>query len=161
MTISLIAAVTENNVIGRDGGMPWHLPEDLKYFKQTTLGHTVIMGRKTWDSLGKYAPLPDRTNIVVSRNAHTQEYKKGAEFYLTLSNVLKVLDKNKDELFVIGGGQIYQEAISLAKRLYLTRIHATIEGDTFFPDIPSDFKLIKSTPGQNQDPKLTFEVWEK
>lgn len=141
--------------------MPWHLPEDLKYFKATTTGHTVIMGRKTWESLGKYAPLPNRRNIVVTQTM----WKKveGVEVSFDLGRLLEDFKKesNNQEIFIIGGGQIYKEAMPLADRLYLTRIHATIDGDTFFPDIPAGFKLVRSTPGQTSDPKLDFEVWER
>ena len=136
MIISLIAALTRNRVIGLNNDLPWHLPDDMKYFMQTTKGHHVIMGRKNYDSIPeKFRPLPNRTNIVVTRQAG-----------LTLPNctVVHSLEEAVDiarkagepELFVIGGAAIYQLGMPLANRLYLTEIDATLAGDTFFPDFP-------------------------
>lgn len=158
MIISLIAAVTENSIIGKDGDMPWHLPEDLKYFKATTTGHTVIMGRKTWESLGKYAPLPNRRNIVLTHNTDWQA--SGAEVFHDLKAAINACN-GEDEVFIIGGGRVYADAIHLAKRLYITRIHAKIDGDTQFPDLPPGFARTKAVDGETTEPKLTFEVWEK
>jgi len=131
MKITLIAAVAENRVIGRDGGLPWRLPDDLRRFKQRTEGHIVIMGRRTYESLA--APLPDRPAIVVSRNRdlHTHE--------ATLANSLdEALDiargRGEDEVFILGGSEIYALALPLADRLELTVVHAEIEGDTYFPE---------------------------
>lgn len=129
MIVSLIAAVSDNGVIGRDGGLPWRLPADLRFFKLTTLGHTVIMGRKTWDEIGK--PLPNRRNVVVTRNdARTFP---GATRAPDLAAAL-ALAAAEDEVFVIGGGELYRQALPLADRLYLTHVHAEIEGDTRFPE---------------------------
>ncbi len=129
MIVSLIAAVSDNGIIGRDGGLPWRLPADLRFFKLTTLGHTVIMGRNTWDELGK--PLPNRRNIVVTRNKG-REFP-GAERAPFLGTAL-AMAMAEDEVFVIGGGKIYAEALPLADRMYLTHVHAEIEGDTRFPE---------------------------
>lgn len=129
MTVSLVAAVAANGVIGRDGGLPWRLPEDLRFFKRLTTGHTVIMGRKTWDELGK--PLPDRRNIVVTRNPLLS--CPGAERAASLGEALG-LATGDAQVFIIGGGEIYRQALPLADRMYLTEIDAAVEGDTRFPD---------------------------
>lgn len=134
--ISLIVALGSNHVIGKDNTMPWHLPGDLRYFKRITLNKPVVMGRNTFESIGK--PLPQRSNIVISRNTgyqpagttvvHSLEeaLQKGRE-------VLRWLDPGNDELMIIGGAQIYMQALPLAERLYLTQVHAQPQGDAFFP----------------------------
>lgn len=127
--LTLIAAVASNGVIGRDGGMPWHLPEDLKHFKRTTLGHPVIMGRRTWESLGK--ALPGRRNIVVTRNRAFAA--SGAELAESLEAAL-ALCAGEAEVFVIGGGELYKAALPLAAAIELTEIHRDFEGDARFPD---------------------------
>jgi len=131
MKITLIAAVAENRVIGRDGGLPWRLPEDLRRFKQRTEGHVVIMGRRTFESLA--APLPNRPAIVVSRS---RDLDTGEA---TLANSLdEALDiargRGEAEVFILGGSEIYAMALPLADRLVLTVVHAEIEGDTYFPE---------------------------
>lgn len=134
MRLALIAAVADNGVVGRDNKMPWHLPEDLKYFKRITLGKPVVMGRKTWDSIGR--PLPGRTNIVISRQADLK--LEGASVVadlpaaLSLAKSIAVAD-GSDELMVIGGSEIYALALPLAQRLYLTEVHAQVAGDALFP----------------------------
>jgi dihydrofolate reductase len=134
--ISLIVALASNHVIGKDNTMPWHLPEDLRYFKRITLNKPVVMGRNTFESIGK--PLPQRSNIIISRNTsyqpagvtvvHSLEeaLQKGQE-------MLRWLDPGNNELMIIGGAQIYDQALPLAVRLYLTEVHAELEGDAFFP----------------------------
>lgn len=127
--VSVIAAVAANGVIGRDNALPWRLPEDLKRFRALTLGHPVIMGRKTFESIGR--PLPGRRNIVVTRNA---EYKaEGGETAASLAAALAAC-AGAEEVFVIGGAQLYGEALACAERLYLTEIRAEFEGDAHFPD---------------------------
>lgn len=129
--LSLIAAMASNRVIGRDNTLPWHLPEDLKHFKATTLGKPVIMGRKTWESLGR--PLPGRRNLVISRNA---DYPAaGAEVFTSLSAALAACG-DTPECFVIGGAELYRQALPLAQRLYLTEIDCTVAGDAHFPELP-------------------------
>ena len=128
--LSLIAAVAANGVIGSDNALPWRLPEDLKRFKALTLGHPVIMGRKTYESIGR--PLPGRRNIVVTRNAAYQT--DGCEVVASLAAALAACQGGSDEIFVIGGAQIYAEALPLAQRLYLTEIRRAFEGDARFPD---------------------------
>lgn len=126
--VSLVAAMTENHVIGRDGGMPWHLPDDLAHFKRLTRGHTVIMGRKTFDEIRR--PLPERRNVVITRNPALRP--AGVVAVGSLAEAL-ALAAGEPEVFVIGGGEIYRQAMDRADRLVLTLIHATLEGDTWFP----------------------------
>jgi len=130
--ISIIVAVDENNAIGKDGGMLCHLPGDLKYFKSVTECHTVIMGRKTFESLPKGA-LPNRRNIVVSRNKQLK--LKDAEVVESLQGALNCV-RDESEVFIIGGGAVYTQALPFAGKLYITRIHHSFQGaDTFFPKI--------------------------
>jgi dihydrofolate reductase len=128
--IKIIVAVTENMVIGDKNDLPWSLPTDLKYFKETTNGHTVIMGRKCWESIPvKHRPLPNRTNIVISRD---KDYKAdGAKVHTNFKELIVQLKENgkDDDIFIIGGGELYKEAFKHACTLYLTRIHSVIEGD--------------------------------
>ena len=135
LPLSLIAALGENRVIGVDNSMPWHLPGDFKYFKATTLGKPIIMGRKTWDSLGR--PLPGRLNIVVSRQADL--VLEGAEVYPSLEAAVVraeewALEQGVDELMLIGGAQLYAQGMAQADRLYLTRVALSPEGDAWFPE---------------------------
>ncbi len=128
--ISIIVAVAENNVIGKDNSLIWHLPRDLKHFKETTTGHYVIQGRKTFESCGK--PLPNRTNVIITRD---KNYK--AEGCIVVNSLEEAIAeaKNDPEAFIIGGGKIYEQAMSLVDRIYLTKVHHSFEGDTFFPRI--------------------------
>lgn len=141
MIISAIAALTQNKVIGKNNDLPWKLPDDMKFFMQTTKGHHVIMGRKNYDSLkGKFKPLPDRTNIVITRQ---QNYSApGCVVLNAVEPGLKLAKKNgEQECFIIGGAEIYKLAMPYTNRLYLTEIQANINGDTFFPDFnKSDWK---------------------
>jgi dihydrofolate reductase len=128
MTLSLIAAISRNGVIGKDHKMPWHLPADLQFFKTTTMGKPMIMGRKTWESLGRI--LPGRRHIVVTRN---KDYRaEGVEIVHSTDAALKQT-ANAEEAVVIGGAHLYENMLPLTKRLYLTEIDAEFEGDTFFP----------------------------
>jgi dihydrofolate reductase len=130
MQISLIVAMAENRVIGRGNQMPWHLPADLRHFKAITLGKPVIMGRKTFESIGR--PLPSRRNIVISRNAEWQA--DGVESVTSLNAALALVN-DVSEVMIIGGGQLYREALPLAHRLYLTHIQLLVtDADTWFPD---------------------------
>jgi dihydrofolate reductase len=129
MIISMVAAMAANRVIGKDNRMPWHLPADLKHFKQVTLGKPVIMGRKTFQSIGRV--LPGRRNIVISRNPPVDT--QGAEWVTGLEQALSLL-QGQPEVMVIGGAQIYQQCLPLAQRLYLTEIALETAGDTCFPD---------------------------
>lgn len=158
--ISMIAAMAKNNVIGIKGDMPWHLPNDLKYFKRITTGHPVLMGRKTFESIGK--PLPNRRNLVLTRNEDFQP--KGVEVLHSMADVRPLMEK-EEEFFVIGGANLYEQLIPLADRLYITYIHEEFEGDTFFPEIDKgSWKQVSSEIGEvdekNKYPH-TFVVYEK
>ena len=127
--ISLIVAMASNRVIGKDNEMPWHLPADLAHFKAKTLGKPIVMGRKTYESIGR--PLPGRLNIVMSRN---KAYKlEGCEVVSSLEEALKLVH-DTEEIMIIGGGYLYEQALPLADRLYLTFIDLEVKGDTLFPD---------------------------
>lgn len=135
-SLALIVACAENNVIGRDNQLPWHLSEDLKYFKRTTLGKPIIMGRLTYESIGR--PLPGRTNIVVSRQEDWRA--EGVQSVNSLSAAIELgkaeaQKLGSDEVMIIGGAQIYRESVDLCNRIYLTRVHATVEGDAHFPEL--------------------------
>ena len=132
MRLAVICAMSKNRVIGKDNGLPWHLPGDLKHFKQTTLGSPIIMGRKTWESIGR--PLPNRINIIVSRSREIKS--DGVKIFSSLSDALELAEKSlvnidSNEIFVIGGAELYKEAFPLARRLYLTRVDSVINGDTY------------------------------
>jgi dihydrofolate reductase len=134
MIISLIAARTQNNVIGKNNDLPWHLPDDMKYFMQTTKGHHTIMGRKNYDSIPeKFKPLPNRTNIVVTRQPNFRA--PGCIIVNTLEKGLEIARNNGElETFIIGGAEIYNLGFHLANKLYITEINTILEGDTNFPD---------------------------
>ena len=144
MRVSLIVAVSANGVIGKDNDLIWHLPRDMKFFKDTTQGHHVIMGRKNFESIPhKFKPLPNRTNVVITRQSGYL-----AEDCIVVNSVeesIEVAKKNGDEEpFIIGGGQIYKIALenNLIERIYLTRIHHNFKGDTFFPNLTEDWKVV-------------------
>ena len=138
MRISLIVAMSENRVIGRDNRLPWHLPADLKRFKQLTTGHAVVMGRKTFGSIGK--PLPNRRNIVITRDRNYRA--AGIEVAHGFDEAVALV-KGDDEVFIAGGAEIFREALGGADRMYITLIHATIDGNVFFPDVNwSEWTLI-------------------
>ncbi len=144
MTIlSLIVATANNNVIGKNNTMPWHLPADLAYFKKMTLGKPIIMGRKTFESIGR--PLPGRQNIVISRDENYVPQGKGAERVDTVISIEQALAlvAHVDEIMVIGGGAIYRHCLPKAQKLYITHINADIDGDTFFPDYEDDWENIQ------------------
>lgn len=165
MIISLIAAVAENNVIGKNNTLPWHLPTDMKFFRDTTMGHCVIMGRKNYDSIPlKYRPLDGRTNIVVTRQ---KDFK--AEGCIVVNSVEDALaeckKKNETEVFIIGGADIYDQTMGIADRIYYTKIHHTFEGDAFFPALDErTWKLVNEkdfTPDEKNKFPFSFCVYEK
>ena len=132
MRLAVICAMSRNGVIGKDNGLPWNLPGDLKHFKETTLGCPIIMGRKTWDSIGR--PLPGRTNIIVTRSGEVgSDGIKIADSFKSALDLAKLClaTARDNEVFVIGGAQIYKEAFPLANRLYLTRVNSFVDGDTY------------------------------
>lgn len=162
MRISIIVAASENNVIGINNMLPWRLPVDLKYFKSTTLGKPIVMGRKTFDSLGK--PLPGRPNIVITRQTDFQP--EGAYVVRSVEEgVEKAQSFGGDELFITGGSQIFEQAWPLVERIYLTRVYAVVHGDAFFPQLDgAEFELVSDerheADEKNQYP-FSFQVWER
>lgn len=143
MILSLLAAASENNVLGKDNALVWHQAGDTAFFKKKTLEHTVIMGRKTFDSMGK--PLPKRRNIIITRNAELEI--SGAEVFTDLSKAIAGCTA-EEEVFLIGGAELYLLALPLADKIYLTRVHATVDGDAFFPEI--DLKTWKLVHSEDQ-----------
>ncbi len=131
MKISIIVAMAANGVIGRDNGLPWYLPADLKHFKQTTMGKPILMGRKTWESIGR--PLPGRTNIVITRDS---AYSATGCVVVDSIEAAITAAGEQDEVMVIGGAELYRQVLPYTDTIYLTRIHETIDGDTRFPEIP-------------------------
>ncbi len=162
MIVSLIVAFTENRVIGFEGDMPWKLSADLKRFKRLTMGHHLIMGRNTYESIGRL--LPGRTTIIMTRNT-----KYSVEGALIASDFEQALAFAKaagdDEVFVVGGGQVYQHALPLAQRIYATRIHTQLSGDTFFPDVDWEQWKLQDTTTHQPDSKneyaYSFEDYER
>ncbi len=134
MIISIIAAMAKNRVIGRSGAIPWHMPEDLRRFRELTMGHTIVMGRKTFENIGR--PLPGRLNVILTRQP---DYRApGCRVCHFLAEALTA-GAGAEEIFICGGGEIYRESMALADRIYLTVIDREYDGDTFFPDIPEGF----------------------
>ena len=141
-----VVAVSENGVIGKNGQLPWRFPADLKFFKNLTTGHTVVMGRKTFDSIGK--PLPNRENIVISR--HPRPETAGVKFVESVEEALGRARKGK--IFIIGGASIYRETAYLIDGIYLTRIHQDYEGDTFYSGVPDGFREVSREKLQENPP---------
>jgi len=163
MTISLIVAASENNAIGKNNQLLWKLPNDFKFFKNTTWGMPVVMGRRTYDSLGK--ALPGRLNVVITRQ---KDWK--VEDAITTADINTAINKateaNANEIFIIGGGEIYKQAIdTVANKIYLTRVHTVIEGDTYFPIIDeSTWERTRADRFEADDKNeyaYTFETWVK
>lgn len=152
MKIALIAAMAANRIIGRDNQLAWHLPEDLQYFKRTTLGHHLIMGRKTFASVGR--PLPGRTTVIVTRQP---DYKmQGCLIAHSLAEALE-LCREQDEVFVAGGAEIYAQALPLADRVYLTELSVAVEGDAVFPELdPAVWQLENRDEHQGREFSFAF-----
>ncbi|WP_256006934.1 MULTISPECIES: dihydrofolate reductase [Pedobacter] len=144
MIVSAVVAISENRAIGKDNQLLWHLPKDLKHFKKITSGHTVIMGRKTYDSVGK--PLPNRRNIVITRRTDLEI--EGAEVVSSLDAALE-LCRHETEVFIIGGAEIYKLALQRTDRIYLTTVHETYDADAFFPELNET--LWKETESQRHE----------
>lgn len=162
MIINLVVAATENNVIGKDNQLLWHLPNDMAFFKNVTWGMPVVMGRKTFDSLGK--PLKGRTNIVMTSNGSF-----ASEGVVRAANVKEALEQSAStdakQCYVIGGGEIFKAVMPQAARIYMTRVHTTLEGDTYFPEIKEEeWELITSLSFDKDDKhaySYTFETWQR
>ncbi len=165
MTISLIAALTRNHIIGKDNRLPWHLPDDMKYFMQTTKGHVVIMGRKNYDSIPeKFRPLPNRTNIVITRQKDLRA--PGCAIVHSLEDGIGLARlANEKELFIIGGAEIYRLAMPIANRLYLTEIDAELMGDTRFPSIDTqqwkEVSRVHHMPDERHAHPFDFVVYDR
>lgn len=160
--ISLIAALSQNRMIGKDQKLLWHIPEDLKRFKKITKNHPIIMGRKTYESIGR--PLPDRTNIIVTR--YTNYVVPGCQVYHSLDEAIKAAKEIEEErivpeVFIIGGADIFEQTLKIADRLYLTVVEGNYEGDAFFPDYSQFKKIISEEKGESGKYKLTFLTLEK
>jgi len=143
MTISLIAAVASNNIIGRENKLPWHMPSDLKWFKRLTMGHHVLMGRKTFEEFRK--PLPGRVNVVITRNPNWSA--EGVAIARSVDEAISKAEAAGDkEIFIIGGAEIFTQVLHRADRMYITRSHAEPEGDTYFPEFDdvNEWKLVDS-----------------
>src|SRR6188768_2984929 len=151
MNVSLIAALTENHVIGKNNDLPWSLPDDMKYFMQTTTGHVVIMGRKNYESLPpKFRPLPNRLNIIITRQKNFNA--PGCTMVNSLEAGVRIAESAKEkELFIIGGAEIFKLALPIANRLYLTEIKANMEGDVFFPEFDKAWKETSRQPHAKDD----------
>jgi len=160
MILSMIVAASENNAIGKYNELLWHLPKDLKYFKEVTSGHCIIMGRKTFDSIGK--PLPKRRNIVITRR---EEFEvEGVEVANDIEAAIDMVGEDQ-EPFIVGGGTIYEQALDYVNRVYLTRVHAHVNGDTFFPELDLNEWQRVLHESHKKDAKhaydFSFEVWER
>ncbi|MBX9733752.1 MAG: dihydrofolate reductase [Chitinophagaceae bacterium] len=163
MKISLIVAASTNNAIGKNNQLLWHLPKDMRFFKNTTWAMPVVMGRKTYESMGG-KPLNGRLNIIITRNKSFEA--AGVVVVDSIQSAIATAEKeNYKEVFVIGGGEIYNEVLLIADRLYITRVHTEIEGDTFFPAIDTAMWRLTYHEAHIADAKhaydFTFETWEK
>lgn len=140
--ISIIVATAENNVIGNNNDLIWHLPADLQFFKKTTSGNSIIMGRKTYESIGR--PLPNRQNIVITRNKDLKI--EGVNVVSSVEEALSIA--TSEEKFIVGGGQIYKDSLNIADKVYLTKVHENFEGDTYFPELDMNvWTETSNTPG--------------
>lgn len=161
MLISLIVAASENNVIGKDNDLPWRLPDDMKFFVRTTKGHHILMGRKNLESFGKL--LPNRTNILLTRDRSYQF--EGAEIFYDLHEAIAFAKgRGEEELMVIGGGEIYKQCLPFTDRIYLTRVHDKIEGDTLFPELDGQWDLIHEEfhpEDEKHNYSFTFQTFER
>jgi len=163
MNIAIAVATSENNAIGKDNQLLWHLPADLKFFKNTTMGCPVVMGRKTFQSIGR--TLPGRKNVVITRDSSFNQDKQfDIEVVNSLEQALDVL-KDTETVFIIGGGEIYKQALPLTHIVYRTLVHTSIDGDTFFPELTNtDFKLVweeKHLSDEKNKYDYTFQKFER
>ena len=162
MTVSMIVAMARNRAIGNNGDLIWHLSADLRHFKQVTMGKTVVMGRKTYESLPGRKPLPGRRNVILSERM--EQAPEGFELANSVSQVLEML-ANEEEVMIMGGGSIYEQFLPHAARLYLTRLDKTFEADTFFPIINFEDWQLVDLQVIDDDPQVDFsyrfETWER
>jgi dihydrofolate reductase len=160
MRISLIVAISENNIIGRDGRLPWRLSADLKRFKRLTMGHHLVMGRKTFESIGRL--LPGRTTVVLTRN--TDYRVEGAIVAQDFASALARISGD-DEIFVIGGREVYRIALPHGSRMYVTAVHANLDGDTLFPDVQWDgwamIEDVRFSADEKNDYDYSFRIYER
>lgn len=160
MRLAHIVASSRNRVIGVDGQMPWHLPTDLRFFRNTTLGHAIIMGRKTFESIG--GPLPGRQNIVLSRSSNVTS-ENGWDTAASVSDAIDIAARgkfaNKGILFVIGGGHVYEQTIDCVHVIFQTEVGVSIHGDTFYPEIPVEKFDLESEEAVESDPVLKFRKY--
>ena len=161
MLISAIVAISRNNVIGRDGHLPWHLSADLKRFKAITTGHSIILGRKNYDDIGR--PLPNRTNYVLTRNANFEA--PGCIVCNSLAQAVESAQSSgESECFIIGGAAVYREAMPLVKKMYVTRVESDVDGDVFFPEWGEGWRKVSEErfeADEKNDFPTVFEVWER
>lgn len=162
MRLSLITAVADNGVIGQGNDIPWRLPEDWKRFKATTMGHHLLMGRRTWESIGR--ALPDRTTVVISRGRPA--VPEGVLIASSIDEAIEIASaSHDDEAFVAGGAEIYRQALDRADRIYLTRVHASFAGDTLFPDwLETEWKRVRAERHEIDERHpyaFTFEIYER
>ncbi|PIY07558.1 MAG: diacylglycerol kinase [Flexibacter sp. CG_4_10_14_3_um_filter_32_15] len=166
MKISIITARSKNGVIGSNNSLPWKMPSDLRFFKQTTIGHYILVGRKTYETFT--VPLPDRPAFVLTtKSDYEPKYKQDKTISILEEGIQKAKEQNENELFIIGGGEIYKQALdkNLITHMYITEIDAIVEGDTFFPDFEeSEWKIIRKddfTAGEKNDYDYSFVFYEK
>jgi len=169
MKLSILVALSENGVIGRGGELPWRLPDEMRYVKRTTMGHTLLMGRKTYESIGR--PLPGRTSIVLSRDPdyRIERGGPGGPDVIVASRLSEAIEiatqRGESETFVFGGETVYTEALPIADRLYLTRVHGEIDGDAQFPSFdPADWKLVAEEHHERDERhqySFTFQTLER
>ncbi len=160
--ITLIVAVADNGVIGRDNALPWHLPDDLKRFKRLTLGKPIVMGRKTFESIGK--PLPGRLNVVLTRDPNYR--REGVEVVHDVEGALRVAAGAEDasEIMIIGGADLFRSFLPRAGRVHLTRVHADVAGDVLWPQLDGSWQRVAAESHAADElhrHAMTFEVWEK
>lgn len=166
MILSIIVAAAQNNVIGKDNSLIWDLPADMKFFKEKTKGHAIITGRKNYESIPeKFRPLPERTNIVVTRQLDYNA--KGAIVVSSIDEAIEYVRTHftNQEVFIIGGAEIYKQTLAICQKVYLTRIHHTFQGDAFFPELSLTEWQLKTQLSISADEKnkypFTFETWER
>lgn len=151
MAVTIVAAVARNGVIGRAGGLPWHMPEDLARFKELTMGGTLVMGRRTFESIGR--PLPGRRTVVLTRRSGWSA--AGVDTAASLPDALEMAGEG--EVYVVGGAEVYRQALDVADALEITEVDREPDGDTLFPEIPPSFRLVHREPGEG----LAFTRWER